>query len=180
MTRVLGIDPGGQTTALVVRSGRTYLDHALIHRKDREWHDYLEAVVMFAGHLEFEHATEVFACEDVVPPNPHIGRKRGAKNAEGLNLTNVQPLLDTSFVIGALLYEFRDVVLVRPGGHGKTPDLPAGPVLDKYMRENYPAEIVPDRDGAKYTDQLRHARSAWDVSLAAEKMTAQQRFGISS
>lgn len=177
---VLACDPGGAESGIVVRAGSRLLEHALVRLENHDsWCAYVNDVVATVIELDHEWAAEMVACEDVVPPNPHVGRRRNARDGEGLNLTNVQGILRTARVIGALEHAIPDVVLVRPGGHGKVPeDLPRGRHLDAWMRNEYPAELLPDKDGAAYTDRLRHCRAAWDLAKAAVKQTrnVQMRF----
>lgn len=163
--RVLGVDPGGRASGLVVRHGRTLCGWTLVVRDD-DLTAYLRAVTTAVDQLLHDHACDVLAVETLTDPNPHLG------------LTNVRGLIDTAHVLGALLHHFDDVRLVRPGGHGKTPGLPRGRVLDAYMRDAYPAELLPDRDGVAYEDAKRHLRSAWDVAAAG--LNVQQRFGVTA
>lgn len=167
--RVLGVDPGGAVTGLVVRDGHRLLAHQLVRRRkhnrtDRRDGDYLRWVIDTLNDLAGDHVPQVIACERLVEPNPHLG------------LTSVRGLLDTAYVIGAVMHTWPDVRLVRPARHGGTPDLPRGPILDAAMRQAYPADLLPTADGTAYTDLARHCRSAWDVAGACQSL--QQRFGL--
>lgn len=164
---VLGCDPGGRTTGLVVRSGSVLLDHALVARGD-DLHAYLLDVVQTIDQLDHDHAPARLAVEDLVDPNPHLG------------LANVRGLIDTAQVIGAIRLTWSDCHMVRPDRHGAVPKGWApGPQLDAWMRQQYPADLLgPKEIGGAYTGRLRHARSAWDIAGVA--LTVQQRFGVTS
>lgn len=143
---VLGIDPGGKTTGMVLRHGRAVLAALLVTNSDAPVlsDEYLAEVLGGARDLREQGwlaGLPLVAVEDVVHPNPHLG------------LANLDGLLQTAQVIGALRCAF-SVVLVRPGGHGSAP------------LSTYPPELVGPHE-PKGTGKLRHARSAWDVAGAA-------------
>lgn len=159
---VLGIDPGGQFTGVVMRDGRNLLDHAVLRRQKNSIEDYLERVLGEIGSIHARHSLQgkpvTVAVEGLNPPIPHLG------------LTNVQGLIDTARILGAIQATWPHAVLVEPGGHGSTPDLPKGRILDAWMAQHFPAALLGAREiGGSYTGILKHARSSWDVSLAAER-----------
>lgn len=147
---VTGVDPGARWTGVVVRDGDLLVRHELIGSAGLSTARYLAAVI---------DAMEFFpgwvAVEDLVEPTPHMG------------MTSVAGLIGTAQVIGAVLAIRDDAVLVAPGGHGATPDLSPGPVLDACMAEQYPAGLIGTRERGAYQGRLRHCRSAWDVAGAA-------------
>ena len=136
---VLGVDPGGQSTGLVLRD-RDELRHGeVVKRGDRDMAPYMLDVISAMSAFT---VPALVAVEDVNEPSPHMG------------MVALRGLLDTAQVLGAVLSQWPHAVVVPPGGHGK------GPLAA------YPAELVGarERSGA---GRLRHARSAWDLAGAA-------------
>lgn len=88
----------------------------------------------------------ILAVEDLNAPNPHVG------------MMNPASLIGTAKVLGAILGAFPEAIVVPPGGNG------SGPL------SAYPEALRPTRGKGAGKDKLRHCRSAWDVSLAAERM----------
>lgn len=179
----IGIDPGGRWAGLAAVRGRTFLAGAVVtrHRDNRtddheagleEWRAQvaqgiaaftagvlladgqpvgadLEAA-MLEGYLP---AGVTLAAESVRKPNPH--RRRD----DGNSLTNVDGILATAAIVGALLERW-PITLVSPGGHGSHP------------ADAYPEAIRPVSAARK--DQLRHTRSAFDVAVASHFLAAQR------
>ena len=147
MPIMLGVDPGGQHTGVVLRRGRDVLRAGTCERDlDEKVHRYAHRVALevlewhTAGALE--HGDRVhLAVEGVVEPSPHMG------------LTNVRGLLDTAVVFGALAATYPGLIVVRPGGNGSAP------------LRSYPAVLVGENE-RKGTGKLRHVRSAYDVAGA--------------
>jgi hypothetical protein len=147
VSRVLAIDPGGRQTGLAVRVGKNFERACVVDREDFEEIEcylprVLEVVAEYAG-----SAVSLMAIEGVVAP----------VNAKTLGMIHTRGLLDTAVVLGAVIARWPSVVVVPPGKHGSAP------------LSTYPAELVGEREkvGAGW---LRHARSAWDVGWAAERM----------
>lgn len=164
----IGIDPGGRTTGLVIRDGRTVLHHTLVVREG-QMDPYLDDLLNTVHEALVRAPDSYVAVEGLNPPTPHLG------------MTSVGWLMDTAQVLGAVRTHW-DCTVVPPAKHGKVPDI-AQPALDAYMAQHYPAELLGPRElGGKYGGKLRHARSAWDVSVTAERRsrTVQQKFGITS
>lgn len=142
---VVGVDPGGRHTGVVVRRGDELLYAETVERlagSDRaRWAVWCATLVIQAGADSLRPG--LVAVEDVRQPNPHV------------RLTNVAALLDTAAVVGAMGYAYPRVVLVPPGEHGRGP------------AAAYPAELIPARGLGRGHDWLRHVRSAWDVAGAA-------------
>lgn len=169
---VIGVDPGGAHTGIVARKGRTLIDYALVERaKTRSGgrtpveHFAAECAgkVVDMGANAAGSGPVVFSIERVVPPRWYSkGQERPIKPSH---------LIDVSIVAGMIAgrvaaeFGWGAIQWVRPGGHGKPPQIPAGKRLDRYMRSRYPADLLPRRSAARYQDSLRHCRSAWDVSL---------------
>lgn len=139
-TVVLGVDPGGQYTGLVLRRGNQLIDHLTITRGHLTMAAHL-ANVTEAVRLHLAQAN-LLAVEDLNDPSPHMG------------LTSVRGLIDTAQVLGAVLSHWPTAVVVPPGGHG------SGPLLA------YPRALHPTRGRGRGKDRLRHERSAWDVAGA--------------
>ncbi len=160
---VLGIDPGGKWTGLVVRDGDTLLAAGTVQR---DAHDtardlagagpaYLDEVLTVAR--RYATAADLVAIEGVHKPNPHVrgGRTRAS------NVIDPGPIIATAVLVGHLRAAFPDATIVPPGRNG------SGLLL------TYPPALVSDperRHGLHRTgDQgkLRHVRSAWDVAGVA-------------
>lgn len=141
---VVGVDPGGATTGLVVRAGTRLLEHATIDRKGLELPAYLDRVASWVVGARETFGAKV-AVEDTIPPNPHLG------------LSNPAGIIAAAQVLGAVLLMAPAAVVVRPGGHG-SPKASRAELL-----ASYPPELVGDRE-TRGTGKLRHVRSAWDVA----------------
>ena len=141
--RIIGVDPGGRESGLVVRErDGTCLEAVLVLRDDGA--DIQEYVTDFAASLiglVDEYDVDAVAVEGYKPPNPHMG------------MINVAGLLDACAVCGAALAAPIRVVtyLVTPGGHGAAP------------LQAYPSQLIGKRE-KKGTGLLRHCRSAWDIA----------------
>lgn len=158
MSAVIGIDPGGRSTGLVLMVDGALLDFAVIERKGKEplpGPDYLGEVVQAVRNmmLDKDDLSDVYpyrsplliAVEGIEKPKSHIdGRKR---------FLDPLALVGTAAVWGHVIGTF-GTVAVPPGGNGSKPFYA------------YPEAIRP-KPGGKGTDRLRHARSAWDIALAA-------------
>lgn len=173
---LVAVDPGGRESGIVVLYGEglyaaAVLDRAVavdprhgysaaawaaanveaVHRLASE---ALTVVVPMLGLTEPIAASDLprvrLAIENYHAPNPHVTRD------DGDAIINLDGILDTALVVGQLLGEWPDAILVEPGGNGA---LPPG-------RGHYPPPIDA-RPGAAGRDRLRHARSAYDVARAA-------------
>lgn len=149
MTAVVGIDPGGQSTGLVVRHRDTLVAHTTVLRNKRPMGWYLAEIldtaseyVSLAANAAVEAGDWLVAVEGINDPNPHV------------RLTNVRGLIDTATVLGAVLGRW-PAVIVPPGGNG------SGPL------GAYPEALRPTRGQGRGRDALRHERSGWDVAGAA-------------
>lgn len=165
--RVLGIDPGGRQTGVVVVEGDQPVDGtvAVFIRGD------VEPCVAYArrvGDWLFERyeislsgpdcGIDLVAIEGVVAPTPHMG------------LSNPAGIVDTGVVFGALWADltFHDppsfpAVEVAPGGHGEQ----RARLYPAALRGRAPLAGDPGGD-------RRHVRSAYDVALAGR---TQHRIG---
>jgi len=144
---VVGVDPGGSWTGIVVRRGGDAVWVDACHRgpsmTDAAWFGYLRQVLdaAVAEARSLAGGAGLVAVEDVVAPNPHV------------RVTNVGALLATAKVVGMVLTLHPSAVLVRPGGHGSAP------------LSSYPPNLVGGRERAG-AGRLKHARSAYDVAGA--------------
>ena len=150
---ILGVDPGGRQTGVVVVDDRGRLRGRATVRRPAKVRDgrldvaYLAAVTAevaagVAVARGAELAVDVVAVEDVRRPTPQAGARP----------TNPAGIIAASGVAGAVLAwaagRGLTVELVAPARHGKAP------------RQTYP-------------DELReHERSAWDVAHAARAALA--------
>lgn len=144
---VVGVDPGGASTGVVVRHGSRLVDGCTLHRDTQTTPAYLaEVAAAVLGYVSVHHAT-VVAVEDTVPPNPHLG------------VSNPAGIIATAQVLGAVLLAVPDAVLVPPAGHGRRS---SGRVE---LLARYPVELVGVRE-QHGTGGMRHMRSAWDIAAA--------------
>ena len=158
MTVVIGVDPGGRTTGVVVREGDELLDFGLLERGEDERVDvYARRVVdridELMGSTQFyrQRRPPIVAVEDVVAPSGfRDGRRQFARP---------DSLITTSIVLGALIGGCAiPPLLVRPNRNGDAP------------LQTYPAALVGAREKAG-TGRLTHARSAWDIAAAGLSMS---------
>lgn len=143
---ILGVDPGGATTGLVVRRGSELLWHATV---EGGWQQVLEAL---HGMPPAVSLFDVLAVEEVVAPGGFAKGRHAAINLVGL--------VGTAVVAGAVAgWGWSDggvrVIWVRPAHNGQG-------ALDAY-----PEELRPTRGQGRGQDGLRHCRSAWDVAGTA-------------
>lgn len=141
---IVAVDPGGRYSGVVVRQGDALHAHTIVERDgDEAIASYVYRVVGAIGELivELPGAYNVIACEDI-KPMPHLR-------------SSPMGAFITCKVIGAIMLEWGDVLMVPPGArHGLRP------LLD------YPADLVGPHEvvgGGK----LQHCRSAWDVAGSA-------------
>lgn len=172
--KVVGVDPGGRETGVILRSRDTVEGVEVIHLPDREprptstyLNDVLDAVAAFrvAGRAP-SGRLPVVCVEGIKKPKWYIDGKAKPMNPE--------TLIGLSMVFGAVLAVYPDAVIVPPGKNGS-----------KLLRA-YPQELIggahnprwphPEPQGAGI---LRHARSAWDVAatglLLARATTSPRR-----
>jgi hypothetical protein len=140
---VLGVDPGGKWTGMVLRAhtGDVIVNVLGIRDDDEPIHEYGAAMRETLFELGDGHQIDAIALEGLTEPNPHMG------------MINVGGLLDTAVVYGAIgAWPWPvPVYIVEPGGHGSAP-LAA-----------YPGELIGERE-KKGTGVLKHCRSAWDIA----------------
>ena len=146
--KVLGIDPGGTQTGLVVveldgsqRRAPRVARAVLIERGAGETEAAYVGEVC-AAVRELGEGCQVVGVEGLVVPTPH------------LRVIALAGLLGAAVVLGAVLATERGAVVVPPGGNG------SGPL------RAYPGELVGPGE-ARGAGWRRHLRSAWDIALAA-------------
>ena len=149
---IIGVDPGGVETGIVLRRGDELLWHATIVERDPQAHVNAITRALHHGFLTVGLDVTV-AVEDVTEPNPHMG------------LTNVKGLIGTARILGAVMGFYPCTILVPPGRNG------SGPL------SAYPLALRPTRGSGRGRDGLRHVRSAWDVAGAAAVLLRQRRAG---
>lgn len=142
--RVIGVDPGGVSTGIVVRDGRILVAHTTV--KGMLLSPHYPGLVISAIELAMELGTFI-ALEDTTHPGWHHKGKPKPINLDGLRATER--------VVGAILGRFSGVILVPPASHGQ------GPL------EAYPEELRPSTGQGRGFDGYRHERSAHDVAVAA-------------
>ncbi len=151
-TTVVGVDPGGRNTAVVVRRGDVLLASQTIVRvgpEDLPLASYLQEVVRVVLGYWQSHLADVVAIEAVQAPSPFQGRDSGP------GFSNLDGILGTAMVVGAVEGFFPHAIAVPPGRMGQAP------------LSTYPRALQPTTGKGKGKDKLRHARSAWDVAGAA-------------
>lgn len=145
--RIIGIDPGGVESGIVVRDGRQLIAHTTVFGELLDPH-YPGLVV---ARIELAVGPgAVIAVEDTSSPKWFIDGKRKPINVDGLRATER--------VLGAILGRFSSVVVVPPAGHGK------GPMIA------YPVALQATSGQGKGYDAKRHERAAFDVAGAAEML----------
>ena len=170
---VLGFDPGGRESGVVLRHRDTLLAADVVVRQDdliMPDGDYTRLVTgtavnmldrlgfgpRFAGLIVVSEGVRFWPQHGKGHTCPVCGRKhdptRGTKNLTGL--------LGTAIVHGAIVERWPATVVVPPGsGHGGLHE------------QAYPSEI---RAPGKGSDRNRHARSAWDASHHGETLWLQR------
>ena len=148
---IVGVDPGGRQTGLVVRHGDQLLAADLVTRDGPETFpkaDYLAEVVdaigglvVWAGQEAPDAGRPKVAVEGVVHPSGHV------------RMINAAGLLGTATVLGAVLAAWPSALVIPPASHG------AGP------RSAYPAQLWPPTE-KRGAGRHRHVRSAWDIAEA--------------
>lgn len=155
----MGVDPGARWVGLVVRQGDVLLEHHTLTRvgdDDLPGRDMLTAVSSAVRALYKAHDADAIGVEGVQKPSPFMGK------SGNVSFTNVNGLLGTAMVLGAVLSAFPAIV-VPPGGNGSDP------------MGVYPVELRPTRGKGAGGDKLRHERSAWDVAGTATMMLRRSR-----
>lgn len=156
---ILGVDPGARETGLVVVRGDELIGSDVIRAEGKlDPHNPVDPVYLRAlricleallGRAGVGHGLDAVAIENVAAPNPHLG------------MTNAAGIVAVGAVVGMLwswAYDLGDpvpVMLIDTEGHGSS------------LLAGYPKDLQPTRGQGKGTDILRHARSAYDVALAA-------------
>jgi hypothetical protein len=148
---VVGVDPGGRQTGVVVRYGSDCLAADLVTRAGPELFpgaayldevaDAIGGLVVYAAHTAPAAGWPLVAVEGVVHPSGHV------------RMINAAGLLGTATVLGAVLAHYPAALIVPPAKHG------AG------LRQAYPPSLWPPND-RKGTGRCRHLRSAWDIAEA--------------
>jgi hypothetical protein len=157
---LLGIDPGGRESGVVLRRRDDLLAYEYVVRRDDGTYPdgrYCSQVaaaclrVLDRGGLGPRSDGLVVVVEGV---------RYWARPDAPRNLTGV---LGAAIVLGSILARWSDAVVVPPGsGHGSLHE------------QAYPEEIRPPADG-RGRDRLRHCRSAFDVTIHGETLYNQRR-----
>lgn len=157
---VVGVDPGGRSTGLVVRTGEELLGWSLEVRQGtgrmpggayfRQVVGRMRKLLVDAGVDPTDQDAYVVGVEAVAYwPERH---------AKGKAPRDQRGLYGTAMVLGAVLLRWPDAVVVDSGRGVAT-----------FHPQSYPAPIRPPVNGAG-KDRLVHVRAAWDHSHAAETM----------
>lgn len=152
---VVGVDPGGRTTAVVL-VGVEKPRFALVENRGELLLPPVEYVSEVVGTVR-DFVPEggcLVAVEGVNRPSWHVGgRKRGAAS-------NPTGLLGACVVVGGLMIAFPELVIVAPGGNGSRP------------LGCYPSWLVSERERRREgwelkigTGRFRHGRSAYDIAV---------------
>lgn len=142
---VVGVDPGGRSTGMVIRRGSDTLVNARVLVRDGDdklpTPDYLTAVFLAVDeYLEEAGDDALLAVEGLVHPEPHM------------ELMNVLGLIGTGMVLAVVIAMWPECVIVRPNKHGALPP------------QAYPEPLRPR--ARRLGGESKHARSAWDIAGA--------------
>ena len=162
---VLGIDPGGAHTGIVVIDSQATGDAGLLAHTTIDCHDrprshidrpYLGAIIEWASDACWEYGVHLVAVEGVTRPKGHAAGRAG-------HLIDPTGLIGTAQVLGAILGQTwpGPLVVIPPGGNGTSLPL-----------NGYPTTIRGTRAGQ---DNRRHARSAYDVAFQGQPYLRLQR-----
>lgn len=148
---LVGVDPGGHHTGVILRQGSDLHAASLVVRDaGQPIAAYLgEVLDTVAGYSRLRVAGATVAAivaEDVTPPTGFADGERRPIDPAGL--------LETAKVLGAIL-TLPGVIVVESGGNGSQP-------LDLY-----PALLIGPLEKVG-TGKRRHLRSAWDVAGRGE------------
>ncbi|ABS03235.1 hypothetical protein [Kineococcus radiotolerans] len=165
---VVGIDPGGASTGIVVRHRNAYVAHAVIESDKAERITYpgLEQLPAPGYIVRITEALQdltrgldvrIYAIESVRAPSWHMGGAKSPMHPKDLIALGAI----AGAVTGALVTTGADVMFVPPAGNGSRP------------LRSYPPELVGARE-VKGGGILRHARSAWDVAGTAHLTTTRK------
>jgi hypothetical protein len=155
----VGIDPGSRYTGIVARNGKQCLHAAVIDANDdpvtyrtRICQGYITALMTFADDRDAS-----VAIESISAPKPFIdGRKTFTRPAD---------LITLGRILGYLEHALPHAVLVDPDHHGSRP---WGTYPDELITAGERRTLQPLKTAGQ-SSQMRHARSAWDVTLTAER-----------
>lgn len=144
MRTVVGVDPGGRSTGMVIRGGDTLVRACVMKRAGADklpTPDYLTEVFLGVDeYLEIAGDDALLAVEGLVHPEPHM------------ELMNVLGLIGTGMVLAVVIAMWPEAIVVRPSKHGSLP--PAA----------YPEQLRPR--ASRLGGESKHARSAWDIAGA--------------
>lgn len=170
-TAWVGVDPGSRDTAIVTRVGAELVAFAIIERvmDEAPGHGvgaaYIEQVCEAVDDARLAAVFDPegrrrrvrLGIEGLVPPTGFRGGK--------VQFANPRDLIAVALVVGGLLRENPDAILVRPDSHGRRALI------------TYPQAIVTPGEAARglrraapQNTRMRHARSAWDITLSAERL----------
>jgi hypothetical protein len=149
----IGVDPGARYTGIVAVEDRKVAACVVIDRDHYPDHylDQIEQRVRVA--LAALSPSVQVAIEDVNAPSPHMGIARPAD------------LITLGRTVGYLQRAFPDALLIPPNKHGSHPWGTYPPEL-LTAREKVNAKAKP-LAVAGQSSTMRHARSAYDIALAA-------------
>lgn len=149
MSVVVGIDPGGRQTGIVLLNDRRIEGATVIEKPPGGGlAEYVADVVAEVRGLVDRHASPTIGVEDLSHPHSHINGKPRVISVDGV--------IGAAVVLGAILGNWPEAVLVPPGHNGD------GPL------RSYPKELVGEREVAG-RGYRRHCRSAYDVALYAAR-----------
>lgn len=164
--RIVAVDPGSRTSGIVVRdtSDDQLVRHLIVERDggpllpspgDRTWAAYTHRLLRSVDRLVAD--ADLLAVEATVEPKGFASGERRPISFGGL--------MGTTGIVVVLLTRWPSAEIVEPAGFGSL----GGMV--------YPEPIRPPEGGAG-GDKLRHCRSAWDLSHAAESTVKRRRAGL--
>lgn len=172
--RIVGIDPGGRETGVVVRSrtGVHFVEVVLRNGPedvppDGDYINEVVDVVVQAVAIAEQGGDGMTVWIGVERVQAPTGYARGARSGERTPI-NPAALIGTSMVLGGILAVYPHALLVDVGGNGSAP------------LRSYPRELIGGAHNDRWkhpepkgTGVLRHARSAWDVAGAVPPLMRQ-------
>lgn len=165
---ILAFDPGPRETGIVVRSGEALLGADVVVRSGKGIDPdgpFLREVVAAGRNLA--RSTDVAEEEWLVSVE---GVRYWHQDVDTRRRKNLQSVISTGMVYGAILLRFPKAIRVEPGrGYGSMLHPSAYP---ERIRQPGPPYAADPHDLA------RHCRSAWDQSYVAETAHNRARRGV--
>lgn len=162
---VLGVDPGGRETGIVVRRRDDLLAYSVVIRQDTLTMPdggYCRQVAAEAIRLLGKAGSHPRDPDLIVAVEGVRHWPRDRSKGDSTPDRNMTGVLGTAIVLGSIVTRWSTAVVVTPGSG-------AGGLADWV----YPEPI--QATGVKGKDLMRHCRSAWDCTYTGETLWNQRR-----